>query len=105
MRRVVSYCKRHLAQEAHLKETKSPEELVKTKSTRSLKNWVGRACARYHRASSFLSRQQPSPADLPGRRKSVRSHCSGERLGQLVSVRAGALTLAGPRPAEERCRR
>ncbi|GFZ45789.1 hypothetical protein JCM24511_03519 [Saitozyma sp. JCM 24511] len=39
MRRVVSYCKRHLAQEAHLKETKSPEELEKTKSTRSLKNW------------------------------------------------------------------
>ncbi|WVW82812.1 hypothetical protein I302_104824 [Kwoniella bestiolae CBS 10118] len=39
MRRVVSYCKRHLAQEGKLKETKTPEELEKTKSTRSLKNW------------------------------------------------------------------
>lgn len=48
MRRVVSYCKRHLAQEAHLKETKSPEELEKTKSTRSLKNWVGRVRVTEH---------------------------------------------------------
>ncbi|OCF44177.1 hypothetical protein I317_01969 [Kwoniella heveanensis CBS 569] len=39
MRRVVSYCKRHLAQEDKLKESKSPEELEQTKSTRSLKNW------------------------------------------------------------------
>ncbi|EIW70054.1 hypothetical protein TREMEDRAFT_61817 [Tremella mesenterica DSM 1558] len=39
MRKVVSYCKRHLAQEGKMKETKSPEELEKTKSTRSLKNW------------------------------------------------------------------
>ncbi|WVR05456.1 hypothetical protein IAU60_002472 [Kwoniella sp. DSM 27419] len=39
MRRVVSYCKRHLAQEGKLKETKTPEELEQTKSTRSLKNW------------------------------------------------------------------
>lgn len=42
MRRVVSYCKRHLAQEEHLKQEKGPEELEKSKSTRSLKNWVGR---------------------------------------------------------------
>lgn len=33
----VSYCKRHLAQEGHLKETKTEEELEKTKSTKSLK--------------------------------------------------------------------
>ena len=39
MRKVNAYCKRHLAQEDHLKETKSPEELEQTKSTRSLKNW------------------------------------------------------------------
>ncbi|WWD16139.1 hypothetical protein CI109_100564 [Kwoniella shandongensis] len=39
MRRVVSYCKRHLAQETKLKDSKSPEELEKSKSTRSLKNW------------------------------------------------------------------
>ena len=39
MRKVVSYCKRHMAQEEHLKEDKSPEELGKSKSTRSLKNW------------------------------------------------------------------
>ncbi|KAK8869599.1 hypothetical protein IAR55_000166 [Kwoniella newhampshirensis] len=39
MRRVVSYCKRHLAQESKLKETKGSEELEKSKSTRSLKNW------------------------------------------------------------------
>ena len=40
MRKVVSYCKRHLAQEEHMKNEKSPEELAKTKSTLSLKNWV-----------------------------------------------------------------
>jgi len=39
MRKVVSYCKRHLAQENKMKETKSPEELEQTKSTKSLKNW------------------------------------------------------------------
>lgn len=39
MRRVVSYCKRHLAQEGKLKETKGLEDLEKSKSTRSLKNW------------------------------------------------------------------
>ncbi|ORY20603.1 hypothetical protein BCR39DRAFT_82834 [Naematelia encephala] len=39
MRKVVSYCKRHLAQEEHMKQEKTPEELEKTKSTRSLKNW------------------------------------------------------------------
>ena len=45
MRKVVSYCKRHLAQEEHLKQDKGPEELEKSKSTRSLKNWV-RCCLR-----------------------------------------------------------
>jgi hypothetical protein len=40
MRKVVAYCKRHLAQEGHLKEEKTEEELEKMKSTRSLKNWV-----------------------------------------------------------------
>ncbi|KAI8981310.1 hypothetical protein BD414DRAFT_420212 [Trametes punicea] len=33
MRRVVSYAKRHLAQEEHLKDTKTREELENTKST------------------------------------------------------------------------
>lgn len=40
MRRVVSYCARHLAQEEKMKDTKTEEELEKTKSTKSLKNWV-----------------------------------------------------------------
>lgn len=39
MRKVVSYNKRHLAQEGHLKDTKTPEELEHTKSTISLRNW------------------------------------------------------------------
>ncbi|KAI0830866.1 hypothetical protein BC628DRAFT_909465 [Trametes gibbosa] len=39
MRKVVSYAKRHLAQEDHLKHTKTREELENTKSTISLKNW------------------------------------------------------------------
>ncbi|KAK0535241.1 hypothetical protein OC835_002435 [Tilletia horrida] len=39
MRKVTSYCKRHLAQEDKLKQSKSPEELEQTKSTKSLKNW------------------------------------------------------------------
>ncbi|KAI0778941.1 hypothetical protein BD413DRAFT_466793 [Trametes elegans] len=33
MRKVVSYAKRHLAQEGHLKDTKTREELEDTKST------------------------------------------------------------------------
>ncbi|KAI0370034.1 hypothetical protein BV20DRAFT_314067 [Pilatotrama ljubarskyi] len=39
MRKVVSYAKRHLAQEDHLRETKTRDELENTKSTISLKNW------------------------------------------------------------------
>lgn len=39
MRKVASYCKRHLAQEAKLKDSKSKEELQQTKAYRSLKNW------------------------------------------------------------------
>ncbi|EGO19136.1 hypothetical protein SERLADRAFT_403443 [Serpula lacrymans var. lacrymans S7.9] len=39
MRKVVGYNSRHLAQEDHLKETKTKEELEKTKSTISLRNW------------------------------------------------------------------
>jgi hypothetical protein len=39
MRKVVAYCKRHLAQEDKLKATKSPDALEHTKSTISLKNW------------------------------------------------------------------
>ncbi|KAI1791005.1 hypothetical protein LXA43DRAFT_459338 [Ganoderma leucocontextum] len=39
MRKVVGYNKRHLAQEDHLKETKTREELEHVKSTISLKNW------------------------------------------------------------------
>ncbi|PWY98993.1 hypothetical protein BCV70DRAFT_191861 [Testicularia cyperi] len=38
MRKVVSYNKRHLAQEQHLKEKKSKEELQQTKSYKSLKS-------------------------------------------------------------------
>lgn len=41
MRKVVSYCKRHLAQEDKLKDTKSPEELEGMKSTKSLKVRLG----------------------------------------------------------------
>uniref|UniRef100_V5EF98 Uncharacterized protein n=1 Tax=Kalmanozyma brasiliensis (strain GHG001) TaxID=1365824 RepID=V5EF98_KALBG len=39
MRKVVSYNKRHLAQEEHLKQKKSKEELQKTKSYKSLKTF------------------------------------------------------------------
>ncbi|GAA5916381.1 hypothetical protein JCM8208_003418 [Rhodotorula glutinis] len=39
MRKVTSYCKRHLAQEGRMAEEKEPEELEQTKSYRSLKNW------------------------------------------------------------------
>ncbi|KAK7695220.1 hypothetical protein QCA50_002410 [Cerrena zonata] len=39
MRKVVGYNKRHLAQEDHLKETKTKEELENAKSTISVKNW------------------------------------------------------------------
>ncbi|BGP26660.1 hypothetical protein JCM10295v2_005613 [Rhodotorula toruloides] len=39
MRKVTSYCKRHLAQEETNNAEKDPEELEQTKSYRSLKNW------------------------------------------------------------------
>lgn len=39
MRKVVAYCKRHLAQEKSSLENKSTEEAKKTKSYISLKNW------------------------------------------------------------------
>jgi Protein of unknown function (DUF3140) len=39
MKKVVAYCARHIAQEDHMKQTKSPDELEQTKSTKSLKNW------------------------------------------------------------------
>ncbi|KOS17766.1 hypothetical protein ESCO_002771 [Escovopsis weberi] len=39
MRKVVSYCKRHLAQEERSNNEKPVEEVVKTKSFASLKNW------------------------------------------------------------------
>ncbi|KAF9877115.1 DNA-binding protein [Colletotrichum karsti] len=39
MRKVVAYCKRHLAQETKSNSEKSPEEVKETKSYASLKNW------------------------------------------------------------------
>ncbi|KAF6829704.1 hypothetical protein CPLU01_07786 [Colletotrichum plurivorum] len=39
MRKVVAYCKRHLAQESKSNSDKSEEEVKKTKSYASLKNW------------------------------------------------------------------
>ncbi|GAA5980015.1 hypothetical protein JCM11641_008263 [Rhodosporidiobolus odoratus] len=39
MRKVTSYCKRHLAQEGRMVEEKGEEEYEHTKSYRSLKNW------------------------------------------------------------------
>lgn len=39
MRKVVSYCKRHLAQEAGGNKEKDPEDVKQTKSFISLKNW------------------------------------------------------------------
>ncbi|GAA5824021.1 hypothetical protein JCM11251_003382 [Rhodosporidiobolus azoricus] len=39
MRKVTSYCKRHLAQEGNMIEEKGEEEYEKTKSFKSLKNW------------------------------------------------------------------
>lgn len=39
MRKVASYIKRHIAQEGHMKQTKSKEELEESRSVRSLRNW------------------------------------------------------------------
>lgn len=63
MRKVVSYCKRHLAQEDSLKQRKSKEELEQTKSTKSLKSESRR------RAFSYLVEFQLSDktsTDRPG---------------------------------------
>ncbi|BGP57301.1 hypothetical protein JCM8202v2_004941 [Rhodotorula sphaerocarpa] len=39
MRKVAAYCARHMKQESHMIDEKDDEELEKTKSTRSLRNW------------------------------------------------------------------
>lgn len=39
MRKVVAYCKRHLAQEGHMVDEKSEDALKQSKSYKSLKNW------------------------------------------------------------------
>ena len=61
MRKVVAYCKRHLAQEGHMKEEKSEEELKQTKSYKSLKNWVRRVPSRPQ-----LSRSRWARVDVDG---------------------------------------
>jgi len=91
MRRVVSYCKRHMAQEEHLKSEKSPEELEKTKSTRSLKNWVGpplhlhvSSVIQYTRAGlpdqKLICKSGPRPAeDSPRQQQRPKAHIKGFR--------------------------
>ncbi|KAJ9114180.1 hypothetical protein QFC20_001696 [Naganishia adeliensis] len=57
MRRVVSYCARHLAQEEKMKDTKTEEELEKTKSTKSLKNWGHDPIKAMHQSSTDSAKQ------------------------------------------------
>ncbi|KAJ9110308.1 hypothetical protein QFC19_001711 [Naganishia cerealis] len=57
MRRVVSYCARHLAQEEKMKETKSEDDLEKTKSTKSLKNWGHDPIKALHQSASDSAKQ------------------------------------------------
>ncbi|OCF71592.1 hypothetical protein I204_07651 [Kwoniella mangroviensis CBS 8886] len=71
MRRVVSYCKRHLAQEGKLKETKTPEELEKTKSTRSLKNWG-------HDPMKTLSKSDQPQSSKPTSKKAEKPKSKGK---------------------------
>ncbi|KAF8492727.1 hypothetical protein F5888DRAFT_1726880 [Russula emetica] len=55
IRKVVSYNSRHLAQEDHLKETKTTAQLAKAKSTISLKNrGHGRVSSGYYVSLVFV---------------------------------------------------
>lgn len=53
MRRVVAYCKRHLAQEEKGNDGKDDEELRETKSYRSLKNWCVGLPVPFHLSGTF----------------------------------------------------
>ncbi|CCF50209.1 hypothetical protein NDA11_003967 [Ustilago hordei] len=77
MRKVVSYNKRHLAQERHLKEKKGEEELKKTKSYKSLKNDPSSS-------SSSTQPQFKSDAPLP----------TALNLGRIGTASTTASTLA-----------
>ncbi|KAI5453007.1 hypothetical protein NCC49_006538 [Naganishia albida] len=57
MRRVVSYCARHLAQEERMKDSKTEAELEQTKSTKSLKNWGHDPIKAIHQSSSDAAKQ------------------------------------------------
>ncbi|KAG6157390.1 hypothetical protein E4U44_000666 [Claviceps purpurea] len=88
MRKVVSYCKRHLAQESSANENKSTEELKKTKSYASLKNWGhdilkkkdGKAGdSEETAAGSKRSRQDGPKGDNKARRTTRSSTAKNER--------------------------
>ncbi|KAF5523303.1 hypothetical protein CGCA056_v004174 [Colletotrichum aenigma] len=70
MRKVVAYCKRHLAQEAKGNSEKSPEEVKKTKSYASLKNW----------GHDFLKAQGKEGSEQNG--KSAKSKDGGEEKAE-----------------------
>ncbi|KAG6227947.1 hypothetical protein E4U26_001383 [Claviceps purpurea] len=88
MRKVVSYCKRHLAQESSANKNKSTEELKKTKSYASLKNWGhdilkkkdGKADdSEETAAGSKRSRQDGPKGDNKARRTTRSSTAKNER--------------------------
>ncbi|KAG6189705.1 hypothetical protein E4U36_004549 [Claviceps purpurea] len=88
MRKVVSYCKRHLAQESSANKNKSTEELKKTKSYASLKNWGhdilkkkdGKADdSEEAAAGSKRSRQDGPKGDNKARRTTRSSTAKNER--------------------------
>lgn len=67
MRRVVAYCKRHLAQEEKGNDGKDDEELRETKSYRSLKNWCVGLPLPFHLSGTF-SDLSITPSFLQGPR-------------------------------------
>ncbi|GHJ84987.1 hypothetical protein NliqN6_1389 [Naganishia liquefaciens] len=84
MRRVVSYCARHLAQEERMKDTKTEEELEKTKSTKSLKNWGHDPIKALHQSSDDATKQNEE--ENTGKGKASESNGKGKGKGKATDA-------------------
>ncbi|OBZ68438.1 hypothetical protein A0H81_11560 [Grifola frondosa] len=81
MRKVVGYVNRHLAQEDHLKETKTKEELENAKSTISLKNWG-------HNPAKTTNKD----ADVEEKDATTPENATAEGEDQIQDIKQGSAT-------------
>ncbi|KAH8881904.1 hypothetical protein GQ53DRAFT_886599 [Thozetella sp. PMI_491] len=80
MRKVVSYCKRHLAQETKANSEKSPDEVKKSKSYASLKNW-GHDFLKAQASHSSESEQSATPSSELGEQENEENGTEAAHTG------------------------